>query len=358
MAVFACSSTITNQTVPSISISPDVTSGQTLTWDANLQVFVNADITVNGSTPFSGIRSGTGGAPEPGEVSLDGGRVNGDDSTFVLKTLKPGGNLNLVDNGTSITIELANSGGYLNTGSNLGGGVEIYKNTSSNQLNFRTISVTGDIQLVQNTDTITFSTTAEANTGSSLGTGTPIFAGKVGTDLQFNSIAVDGQLTIGLSNGTITIGADFGIDQTNEGEILIGDSNGNLVPLTGGQSGQYLYYGTNGPEWAGNVGTNRTFRITFEQDGSLENYHDVPSDITVSRIGNTLTVQHSFNTWPKVVTYFGYDSINNQFKYRQPTGNYQVLLDGNNPTSEFDIQVNSAVAGADVNGYAYVNLVF
>ena len=85
-----CSSTITNQTVPSISIAPTVSAGQILAWDATLQVFVNTDITVNGSTPFSGIRTGTGGALDPGEVSLDGGTVPGDDSTFILKTLKLG----------------------------------------------------------------------------------------------------------------------------------------------------------------------------------------------------------------------------------------------------------------------------
>ena len=360
MAVYACSSTITNQTVPSISISPSVSAGQTLVWDATLQVFVNADITVNGSTPFSGIRSGTGGALEPGEVSLDGGTVAGDDSTFILKTLKPGPNLNLVDNGTSITVELSNSGSLLNTGNNVGTGAQVYKDASSNILNFRSIVGGTGVTVTQGTDEITISASGEVNTASNLGTGTNIFNSKVGTDLQFRSIAVSGQLTISEANDTITIGADFGIDNTNEGEILIGDSNGNLVPLTGGVSGSYLYYGTTGPQWsaAGQVSTNRTFRITFEQDGSLENFHDVPSDITVSRIGNTLTVQHSFNTWPKVVTYYGYDSIQNKFKYRQPTGNYQVLLDGTNPTSEFDIQVNAAVAGADVSGYAYVNLVF
>ena len=358
MAVFACSSTITNQTVPSISIAPTVQGGQILVWDATLQVFVNSDITVNGNTPFAGIQSGTGGALEPGEVSLDGGTVNGDDSTFILKTLKPGGNLNLVDNGTSITIELANAGSALNTGNNLGTGAEVYSGVNSNILNFRSITGSNGVTITQNAETIDITSDGEPNTASNLGTGTNIFNSKVGDDLQFRSIAVEGQLTIAEANDTITIGADFGVGGANAGELLVGDANGNLVPLSGGVSGAYLFYGTSGPEWNSDVGSNRTFRITFEQDGSLENFHDVPSDITVTRVGNTLTVTHSFNTWPKVVTYYGFDSIQNKYKYRQPTGNYQVLLDGTNPTQEFDIQVNAAVAGADVNGFAYVNLVF
>ena len=355
MAIYASSSTITAQTVPAIKLDRSTLAGdQVLQWDSTQGVFVNSNLSIGGNNALTSLQNGDG-TVVAGQAQLVGARVG--DNTQIIKVLKAGTNLSLAQDATSVTVNLA-GGNTLNTGSNVGTGEGVYKQTSANVLQFRSLTATGsNFAITTNGDEIEFNNTAEINTASNLGTGQTVFSAKTGADLAFNSIDVAGQLSIATANNTITISPNYGFSGGDEGE-LVQVTGGALGTLTTGATGSFLMSGAGGLEWSTSTANTRTFKVTFEQDGSVEAFSQVPADLTVSRIGNELTVIHSFNTWPKSVTYFGFDNTNNQYKLRYPTGNYQVLLDGVNPTTTFKIQLISSVAGADVNQHAYVNLVF
>lgn len=357
MAIYACSSTITSQTQPMISINPAVLQNDmVLQFDINLGVFVARTLNVNGNYVFSDVTSlGTG-------QSIYGGRTN---EVMNLKSIRAGSNLTVTSDNNSITIGIANGGSLLNTGSNLGTGAEVYKETTENVLYFRTLKLGADsknLSITQTDDEIEITGTGEVNTVSSLGTGTSIFDNKSGEELQFRGIVGGNNLNVTINGSDIVFDVDFNFTVNNNGSLII-VQNGDIAPLDPPTTldRQYvLTTGTGGqPEVAWDTGgVTRVFRINFEQDGSLEGFQDVPAGMQVSRIGNQLTVTHTFGTWPKSVSYYGRDNITNKFKLRYPTGNYQVQLDGNNPTTTFTIDVIAAVTGADANGYAYVNLVF
>ena len=74
--------------------------------------------------------------------------------------------------------------------------------------------------------------------------------------------------------------------------------------------------------------------------------------------GNKITISHTLGTWPKSVSYFGWDSTISAWKYREPTGTYQVTIPMGMSTTQFEINVIAAVAGSNINGQAYVNMVF
>jgi hypothetical protein len=355
MAIYASSSTITAQTVPSIKLDRStLTDDQVLQWNTTQGNFINSDLSIGGNPAVTSFQAGDGATG----TSLIGARTGTGNHTQIIKTLKVGANLDITGTGTDVTISLANGGALLNTGNNVGAGQEVYKSVANNILQFRTLTATGNnLAITTNGDEIEFNNTAEINTASNLGTGQSIFSAKTGADLAFNSIDVSGQLSVSTANNTITIAPNYGFAAGDEGE-LVQVNGGALSTLTTGATGSFLMSGAGGLEWSTTTANTRIFKVTFEQDGNLEAFSQVPADLTVSRIGNELTVIHSFNTWPKSVTYFGFDNTNNQYKLRYPTGNYQVLLDGANPTTTFKIQLISSVAGADVNQHAYVNLVF
>lgn len=359
MAIYASSSTITAQTVPSIKLDRStLTADQVLQWDSAQAVFVNKNLSVGGNPAVTDFQAGNGAALTGDQASLLGARTGAGNHTQIIKTLKAGTNLSFTSTGTEVTIDIAGGASLLNTGANVGSGQEVYKSTAANVLQFRTLTATGsNLAITTNGDEIEFNNTAEINTASNLGTGQTIFSAKTGADLAFNSIDVTGQLSVSTANNTITIAPNYGFAAGDEGD-LVQVNGGALSTLATGATGSFLMSGAGGLEWSTSTANTRTFKVTFEQDGSIEAFSQVPADLTVSRIGNELTVIHSFNTWPKSVTYFGFDNTNNQYKYRAPTGNYQVLLDGVNPTTTFKIQLISSVAGADVNQHAYVNLVF
>lgn len=357
MAIFACNSTITNQTIPMISVNPaTLQADMVLQYDINLGVFVSRVLSVGGNYVFSNVSTmGTG-------ISVYGGRTDG---TLNLRSIKAGSNLTVTTDGNDITIGIANSGALLNTGSNLGNGYEVYKETTNNILYFRTITLAPDsknLEISQTADEIVFKGIGEVNTVSSIGTGTSIFDNKSGEDLQFRSIVGGNNLNVTINGSDLVFDVDFNFSLTVEGSLLV-VKNGDVAPLAPPTPLDRTYYLTTGTGGASEVAwetgaTTRVFRVTFEQDGSLENVFDVPAGMTATRTGNRITVTHNFGSWPRFVSYYGHDGITNKFKLRYPTGNYQVQLDGNNPTTTFTIDIIAAVAGADANGYAYVNLVF
>lgn len=104
---------------------------------------------------------------------------------------------------TSLPCEYAN----LDNGTKLVRKAGVYINTTSNPctINLRSISVTGNnIDLVQNNNEIEISTTGEPNTGVNVGGAKEIYKDKLGETLRFRTITADDG-TIGVTEYKDTI---------------------------------------------------------------------------------------------------------------------------------------------------------
>lgn len=355
MAIYASNSTITTQTIPLIKIDPaTVANDDVLQWSDSAGAFVNQSLSLDGDSVITAVNTiGSGVAVESG---ITGNTLN-------LKSLTVGSNLSITDDGNNIVIDVANGGSFLNTGTNIGAGVaEVYAGTTSNVLRFRRLAIDPgnlNFSITQDPNEIIFRCQAEVNTASNLGTGSGVYKVKNGEDLQLRSIKGTGKIQVSTVGDEIHVDfPDYGFVSADENTLVIVE-DGDLGNISAGDTGALLKQGASGPFWSNEHYTvNRTFKVTFEQDGNLENFSEVPADLQVSRIGNQLSITHAFGSWPKMVTYYGYDSVTNKYKYRQPTGNYQVLLDANNPTTTIEINVVASVMGADANGHGYINIIF
>ena len=137
----------------------------------NITINAPAGYTVNGAASFI--------LDDNGETCIV--RVTGD-TEFILTTSQPG-----------------SGGGLVDTASNVGAGVDVFKQKVGTDLEFRTIIGAGGIVATQNADDITLTGGGgEANTASNIGIGTGnVFANKVGVDFEFRTLLSPGDdLTI------------------------------------------------------------------------------------------------------------------------------------------------------------------
>jgi len=95
--------------------------------------------------------------------------------------------------------------GEANTGTNVGGEKEVYKDKVGTSLRFRTIKAGTNITVTENADDIEIAATGggsgETNTASNVGAGSDVFKQKTGVDLEFKTL-------IGGTNVTLTENAD------------------------------------------------------------------------------------------------------------------------------------------------------
>lgn len=115
-----------------------------------------------------------------------------------IKNLKAGSNITLTSEGERITISSTASGGET-TAANKGSGTGVFDSKVGNELRFKSLVASGNITLSASADTITIgssSSVGEANTASNRGVGTGLFWNKVGTDLQFKSLSPAGTIQI------------------------------------------------------------------------------------------------------------------------------------------------------------------
>lgn len=131
-----------------------------------------------------------------------------------FRTIKAGSNITVTQNGTDIEIaSTAGSSGEVNTASNVGGGVESFKQKSGYDLQFRTFTGSNGINVTQVGDTIDIDGSSisagsgEVNTASNLGTGEGIFKQKVGYDLQFKKIRAGSNISFVAGVNDIEINA-------------------------------------------------------------------------------------------------------------------------------------------------------
>jgi hypothetical protein len=138
--------------------------------------------------------------------------------TMYLTAIYAGSNVFIADNGDgTITIDaiITDTTGEANTASNYGAtGIGFFRDKSGEDLRFKRLIVSGDLQVTDNGDAVSlsFTETGEANTSSNLGTAVAgsvgLFESKVGEDLQFNSLIAGSNVTLTKNaDGTISIAA-------------------------------------------------------------------------------------------------------------------------------------------------------
>jgi hypothetical protein len=128
----------------------------------------------------------------------------GDDLPF--KSLIGGTNVDLVADADTITINATDTG-EVNTSSNLGAGEGLASTKVGTNLPFKSLIGGTNVGLVADADTITINATdtGEANTGSNLGGGAEVFKQKTGVDLVHRTIIDTGNITATQLTDTIEL---------------------------------------------------------------------------------------------------------------------------------------------------------
>jgi hypothetical protein len=355
MSINSAGSVFANQPIPAFKItSAELVDDQLLVYNTTEQAFVN---TIRGSiTTLTSIGGGT---------SLVAPKVDND---LQIKSLKEGTGITLTDDGTSITIDSDPSN--VITGSNLGAGGSDrgppFAGKVGFDLQFRTLRVVaGHITVGFDANNILIATQSEINTSSSVGTGSAasVVYGKTGENLEFRGI-LGGQQISAVNSGTdVLVSTDFGFTGADEYKLVQVDTTGEITVVPDGAAGEVLH--SNGPGagvyWSDqSLSISKTIRIEFDGTGnlSLVDPASKPAEFICMVSGNKITISHTLGTWPKSISYFGWDSTIAAWKYREPTGTYQVMLPSGMETVQFEINVIAAVAGSNVSGQAYVNMVF
>jgi len=117
-------------------------------------------------------------------------------------------------NSAGVEVQMTSAGFLLseaNTASNVGGGINIFKQKVGVDLEFKTIAAGANIAIGLVGDTLEISSvdTGEANTGSNEGTGTGVFIGKTAVDLRFRSILAGTNISVALVGQDIEITNSF-----------------------------------------------------------------------------------------------------------------------------------------------------
>lgn len=163
-----------------------------------------------------------GGGSVPGTITgalnVGGGvdvfkDVSGTDLRFrTLSSLD--GSVFITESGDDLDLQVPAVSGFLVSASNVGSGIQVYKDQVADEIRFRTLhSTSGDLSIVYNGTTgIDFSltTTPAIESASNLGIGAHVYAGTVGTDLRFKGLSSStGKITFAVSSTDIDIGVDL-----------------------------------------------------------------------------------------------------------------------------------------------------
>ena len=358
MSINSGGSVFANQPIPALQFSTEtLAEDQLLVYSETLQAFTNE--TRPSVTTATNLGSG-----EP----IFAGKVDND---LQFKSLLAGTNVTLDVTSTNITINADPSNAI--TGVNLDPGAnsnaQVFKQKVGFDLQFRTIKVdpgAKHLAITQDADYVFISTQGEINTATSSGTGpaADITYGKSAENLNFRGILGGQQISAVDSGADVLISTDFGFNGTlDQYKLLQANPTGDVIVVPDGNAGEVLRSlgASNGVEWSDqSFSVSKTMKIEFDGTGNLQTVDpaSVPSEFTTTIEGNKLTVAHTLGTWPKSISYFGWDSTIMEWKYRLPTGTYQVMLPTGNETTKFEINVVAAVTGSNINGTAYVNMVF
>ena len=208
---------------------------------------------------------------------------------------------------------------------NLGAGSGVFESASTHTLQFKSIIGGAGITMSSDATSVTITNdqvgTSVVEAGNNLGAGTGIF-GSIGgspATMNFKSLVQGSNITITNDANTITI------------------ANTNVIEV-------------------------HTFKVNFDGTGNVTSTADLPAGWSTSIAGNVITVTHTVGRNLKNVTYLGHDAGTTAFQLRYPTSGYQATVPDTGSstlsTTEFKINVNSSVSGADLSGHCIVNAVF
>ncbi len=176
----------------------------------------NNILTVDGAGTITNVVSTGGGTSIVNQVT--GQRA-------LIKSLKPGANMTITDDGTNVTLATGAGVGEANTASTSGPGfpltlakvgIDLPFRGVSNQNNGLTISTNAD-SLILGVDSVIVVTNA-----ANIGTGTNVFAGRSGGTLQFKRLLPGGSVALADDGSNITISATVSGEANTATNVGIG----------------------------------------------------------------------------------------------------------------------------------------
>ena len=357
MAIYAQRNVIDSESAELFKLD-NVLADQILRWNEDLQAFENANLS----------STGDGTIVENVGASGEGVFKEKVENTVSLKKIRGGTLISVTaDNDTIIIGTTANSLDV--TGNNVGAGEGIFKDKVGDLLNLRSFSVgsgdAGATTIVTNGDEIEIASTAEANTVSNLGAGEGIFHQKAAADFELKSLTQGNNVTLTGTADEISIAVNF--PTGNASSVLVADTNGVVTGAsaptlvahpTGDQPPALIYDGANIGWTSGSATEIYQFKVTFDANGKPTATSDFPSGWSATIASDTVSVTHTAGSVPKCIHYLGYDTQNEQFRLRHPTGAYGVNIPIVNLTTKFSFNIISSIAGSDYSGYAYIHVVF
>jgi len=346
MAILSHRNVITQQPSPIFKIiSP--ADNHLLQYDATSEAFVNSShVEVTTATNL-----GSGDGIFASKVS----------DNIQLKSLVGGTFISLVADANTITVN-SDISSLAASGVSLGSGASVYKSTSNGVLSFRSLGFY-DTLTASVTDTeIQIHSSAEANTGTNMGDsndGYGLFDSKAGDSLKFKRLKAGINLDLVSGTNNLTVDLDFSLTASTAGQLIQTDGSSVLTALAIGDANAGLTTNGTSAAWsAGAMAQAYQFRINYDGSGDIDTYANMPTGWTGSISGNIITITHTHGSAPRVITYLGYDASTQEFKYRYPTGAYEMTVPSGTSTTQFKIQVNSSVTGSDTSGYALANVIF
>jgi len=346
MAILSHRNVITQQPSPIFKIiSP--ADNHLLQYDATSEAFVNSShVEV---TTAANLGSGDG---------IFASKVS---DNIQLKSLVGGTFISLVSDANTITVN-SDISSLAASGVSLGSGAGVYKSTTNGVLSLRSLTFAGVLSASVTDTEIQISSSAEANTGTNMGTGSDgdgLYNNMGGTALQFKRLKEGTNINVTNETNNLLVGVDFSLTASTAGQLVQTDSSSVLTALAIGDANAGLTTDGTSAAWsAGAMAQAYQFRINYDGSGDVSATDNMPSGWTGSISGNIITVTHTHGSAPRVITYLGYDASTQEFKYRYPTGAYEMTVPSGTSTTQFKIQVNSSVTGSDTSGYALTNVIF
>ena len=311
MPVYAQSSTLRSLLIPLVDIDQTTVANEdVLQYNSTTGKFENQTLTSLGLTLITGAsNSGTG---EGIFKDLTTGILN-------FKSFIAGSGITITDNGNDLTLDVAAAAA---TGANIGTGTGIFSAKVGNDIQLRSLKAHDDsinlvVSLSTDTNEIEFKNTAEINTASNLGSGNGVFASKAGADLQFKTIVAG-------TNVSIT-------------------SNANEITISSAVTTE--------------TATSFQFDAAFDGNGNLQSVSNLPAGWSSSITGNKVTVTHTAAKMVKNISYWGKDAYLG-WQLRFPNAGFQATIPVGNETTQFILDINASVAGADASSTAKVNVIF
>lgn len=98
------------------------------------------------------------------------------------------------------------------------------------------------------------------------------------------------------------------------------------------------------------------FKAYFSGVGNLDSIVELPPYWSYTKSDNVATINHNVGRPPAIISYWGY-SLTEGLRLRYPTPGYQAKANTTSPYS-FNLNLNTAITGADDGNYAIITVLF